>query len=73
MAPPLDKPSPTPQAPAPTFPGCDPERLREATKLAHALGLEGEVVHSSSDPDELRAYLMSLPYVESEPACAPTS
>jgi hypothetical protein len=57
---PHEKPVPSHAEPTPTFPGCDPERLRKATELAHALGLEGEVVHSTDDPDEMRAYLESL-------------
>ena len=66
MAPPLDKSSPTPSGPARTFPGCDTERLREATARMNALGIPGEAVHTSSDSEEVRAYLESLL------ACDPT-
>jgi hypothetical protein len=71
MTPPLDKLSAAPPPPSGgterTFPGTDPDVLREATARMNALGIDGEVVHSTNDPAEM------LAYVESLPACAPTS
>lgn len=66
MTPPLDKLAAAPESRR-TFPGIDAAVLREATARMNALGIDGDVVHSTSDPAEMMAYIESLP------ARAPTS
>jgi hypothetical protein len=53
---PLD---PTPDAGA-RFAGTAPDVLRDATARMNALGIDGDVVHSTDDPEEMKAYLASL-------------
>jgi hypothetical protein len=68
MAPPLDTPSAAPHLPAEPMrsfpPGMDPERLRKATAQLRALGIDDEVVFSSDSPEEVLAYLASIPACE---------
>jgi hypothetical protein len=42
----------------------DPERLRKATDQLRALGIDDEVVFSSDRPEEVLAYLASIPACE---------
>ncbi len=63
MAPPLDKPSAA-RSPAS---GTDPEVLAAATAWLRALGIDDEIVFSSDRPEEVLAYLASVP------ACDATS
>ena len=67
MTSPLDAPAGRLAPSARAFPGADPDVLREATARMNALGIHGEVVHATSDPAEVLAYLESLP------ACVPAT
>ena len=61
MTPPLDKLTSLPDDAERRFRGTDPDVLREATARLRALGVDDEVVFSSDDPEEVMAYLASIP------------